>query len=381
MLAMDNVLELESFMSVYCKQTYAVTLGRAAWGIALTLKSLAEKLRRETEMTTFRIAVPSFLCQSPLGAILLEQWEPVFCDIDLDTAMVSLSEWEKAFKNGVQAALLVHMFGNPCQHTQGISELCKKYQVFLLEDVCLALGAKINHRPCGSWGDAAFFSFGHTKLIDVGSGGLVATSHQWLDESIRKHEATLNKTPEELRAKIAETFLKKFYDAKKYLVIDETTAKKKFSGLIYDYLPLVSQNLNVEIAEKITDKLKNLSVFVSQRVAKALLYKNKIKVPIQVFGMEAGMVPWRFVFRIPGISRLQQETLSDDLRKNGVHISNWYLPLHWICSHKTSYLSTLPQTEILSREIFQLWLTEDTDDDTINRNCEIFSKSYEKLQI
>ncbi len=150
--------ELESKIASYTDQKIGVAVGRAAWGISLTLRCFNAKLSEKNTIIKPKIALPAFLCQSPLGAIIAENWEPIFCDIDLDTAMVPLHEWERVIQAGANAILLVHMFGNPDTNIQSISDLCKKNNVYLLEDACLALGAHVNGRPCGSWGDAAFFS-------------------------------------------------------------------------------------------------------------------------------------------------------------------------------------------------------------------------------
>ena len=377
----DKTPDLEAKMASMSMQPYAVALGRAAWGIALTLRCIGERLCKEKSGTRPRIAMPAFLCQSPLGAVLSEDWEPLFCDIDLQTGIIPIREWERVFRSGVDAALLVHMFGNPDENIQGIAALCAKHQVFLMEDACLALGATAGGRPCGAWGDAAFYSFGHTKLIDVGSGGILVTRHGWLASDVRNQLKTCEPTSDEVRNRTAETFLKKFYDAKSHLIDNEPLAKKKFSGLIGEYYPLVSQKWDLSLAEKILPHLDNLPSIVELRRNKANQYRQALVPFIEVLGMSGNSVPWRFVFRIAGISRNQQERLSECIREEGVHVSNWYLPLHWILPSGSEHAADLRQTEMLSREIFQFWLNESADSATISRNCEIFSSCLNKLMI
>lgn len=49
--------------------------------------------------------------------------------------------------------------------------------IFVIEDACQALGGTLQNRPVGSWGDLSVFSFGGSKLVSAGRGGVVLTSN------------------------------------------------------------------------------------------------------------------------------------------------------------------------------------------------------------
>ena len=71
--------------------------------------------------------------------------------------------------------------------------------------------------------------------------------------------------------------------------------------------------------------------------------------------MGNGCVPWRYVFRLPGIDWQTQHDIAESLRATGMHVSNWYLPAHWFFGWRAG---ALPGVETLAREVFQFWLDD-----------------------
>jgi len=123
---------------------------------------------------------------------------PLFVDIDLETANLSpvaLNEFLvnqcEVDKNGqlrhiqtdtrIAAVMPVHLYGLPAD-LEAISEICKQYQLTLIEDACQAHGAKT--RVNGEWkragtvGAAAAFSFYPGKNLGaIGDAGAVVTNN------------------------------------------------------------------------------------------------------------------------------------------------------------------------------------------------------------
>jgi dTDP-4-amino-4,6-dideoxygalactose transaminase len=132
---------------------------------------------------------------------------------------------------------------------------------------------------------------------------------------------------------------------------------------------------NPDVSEKILAKLDHINSAVLARREKNNLYKDLMHetkfVPIK---MSQGSVPWRAVFRLPGIDWAKQDVISEAVRKEGVDISNWYIPSHWMIVNKTDPPPLLKSTELLSREIFQLWLDDRTEINCIRRNVLIITK-------
>jgi perosamine synthetase len=67
-----------------------------------------------------------------------------------------------------------------------ILELCKKYNLFLIEDSAEMHGQQYYDKKCGSFGDISTFSFYPNKLITTGEGGMILTDNNELNEACRK---------------------------------------------------------------------------------------------------------------------------------------------------------------------------------------------------
>ena len=68
-----------------------------------------------------------------------------------------------------------HMYGNPCEMDK-IKKLTNKFSIYLIEDCAQSLGSKYNNKYTGSNGDISIFSFGYSKNLDVGEGGIILSN-------------------------------------------------------------------------------------------------------------------------------------------------------------------------------------------------------------
>jgi CDP-6-deoxy-D-xylo-4-hexulose-3-dehydrase len=108
-----------------------------------------------------------------LGAI------PVFVDVDLITHNVNVDLIEAAISPNTKAIMLAHTLGNP-YNLEKIRLICDKYNLWLVEDCCDALGAEYNGKHVGTFGDIATCSFYPAHHITMGEGGAVFTNNSEL---------------------------------------------------------------------------------------------------------------------------------------------------------------------------------------------------------
>lgn len=101
---------------------------------------------------------------------------PVFVDVDLDTHNIDATKIEAAITPKTKAIMLAHSLGNPF-NLRVVTELCKKYQLWLVEDCCDALGAKYDGQLVGTFGDISTLSFYPAHHITMGEGGAVFTNN------------------------------------------------------------------------------------------------------------------------------------------------------------------------------------------------------------
>ena len=100
---------------------------------------------------------------------------PVFVDVDNITHNINADLVEEAITPKTKAIMLAHTLGNPFNLGK-IKELCEKYDLWLVEDCCDALGAEFNGQKVGTWGDIATLSFYPAHHMTMGEGGAVFTN-------------------------------------------------------------------------------------------------------------------------------------------------------------------------------------------------------------
>lgn len=101
---------------------------------------------------------------------------PVFVDVDLTTHNIDASQIEAAITPKTKAIMLAHSLGNPF-NLEVVTALCKKHNLWLVEDCCDALGATYKGQMVGTFGDIATLSFYPAHHITMGEGGVVFTNN------------------------------------------------------------------------------------------------------------------------------------------------------------------------------------------------------------
>ena len=104
---------------------------------------------------------------------------PVFVDVDKFTHNIDVSKIEAAISPKTKAIMLAHSLGNPF-NLDVVMDLCKKYNLWLIEDCCDALGSTYRGQMVGTFGDIATLSFYPAHHITMGEGGAVFTNHDEL---------------------------------------------------------------------------------------------------------------------------------------------------------------------------------------------------------
>jgi CDP-6-deoxy-D-xylo-4-hexulose-3-dehydrase len=104
---------------------------------------------------------------------------PVFVDVDKLTHNIDASKIETAIGPKTKAIMLAHSLGNPF-NLDVVTTLCKKYNLWLIEDCCDALGTTYRGQMVGTFGDIATLSFYPAHHITMGEGGAVFTKHDEL---------------------------------------------------------------------------------------------------------------------------------------------------------------------------------------------------------
>jgi CDP-6-deoxy-D-xylo-4-hexulose-3-dehydrase len=171
---------LEKFLGI--KHVLTVNSGSSANLLALmalTSPMLGDRaLQPGDEVISVAAAFPTTV--NPIiqyGAI------PVFIDVDIPTYNIDVTKIEKAISSKTKAIMIAHTLGNPF-NIEVVTDLCKRYKLWLIEDCCDALGAKYQGRFVGTFGDIGTISFYPAHHITMGEGGAVITNDSKLKKIV-----------------------------------------------------------------------------------------------------------------------------------------------------------------------------------------------------
>jgi len=132
------------------------------------------------------VMMPGYLWVSCASAIVRTGAIPRLVDIDASFCM-DPDDLERKIGPHSKAVLAVNMSGAMGRNDR-IAAICKKHGMRFLEDCAQAIGASLNGRPSGSYGDIGIFSFQLNKNMTSGEGGLLVTE----DEDLYKRCSALH---------------------------------------------------------------------------------------------------------------------------------------------------------------------------------------------
>ncbi len=137
---------------------------------ALTSPKLRDRqLKPGDEVITVAAGFPT-----TVNPILQNRLVPVFLDVTLPTYEIDVSQLESAYSSKVKAVMIAHTLGNVF-NLDAVTSFCRKYNLWLIEDCCDALGSTYNGQKVGTFGDIATVSFYPAHHITMGEGGAVLT--------------------------------------------------------------------------------------------------------------------------------------------------------------------------------------------------------------
>jgi CDP-4-dehydro-6-deoxyglucose reductase, E1 len=173
--------EFAEFFGV--KSCSLVNSGSSANLIALTTltsyKLGDKRLKPGDEVITVATGFPT-----TVNPIIQNGLIPVFVDVDVPTCNIKAEDIEKAVSSKTRAIMIAHTLGNSF-NLDVVMEVVKKYDLFLVEDCCDAVGATYRGKKVGTYGHIATVSFYPAHHMTMGEGGAVLTNDLKLERIIR----------------------------------------------------------------------------------------------------------------------------------------------------------------------------------------------------
>lgn len=175
-----NVAAFENRLSSFTEIPFSVVVSSGTAALHLSLMALGISLNDS-------VIVPAFTFPATANVVDAVGAEVILTDVDSSSYVMTPELLEETIiKNShkkIKAVIVVHEFGYPAQ-IKAISEITKKYGLFLIEDASCALGTIADDHHVGHYSNMACFSFHPRKAITTGEGGAVITTKPELAEKI-----------------------------------------------------------------------------------------------------------------------------------------------------------------------------------------------------
>lgn len=172
-----KVKQMESMMKSMYGMKYASGCSSGTAAVHIALGALAIEPGRE-------IITSSITDMGTLTGVLYQLLVPRFADIDPATYNMDPKSVEKLVNKKTGAILVVHHAGLPAD-IEAFVAIGKRHGIPVIEDCAQAHLTHWKGKPLGTFGDISTFSFNHFKHITTGSGGVVLTNRDDIEERAR----------------------------------------------------------------------------------------------------------------------------------------------------------------------------------------------------
>ena len=337
-----NTKEFEKRVADYLGVKHAIGIANGTDALAISLKALGIKEGDEVITTPFTFFATA-------EAISVVGAKPVFVDVKLNDFNIDPDKIEEAITDKTKAIMPVHIFGTPAEMDK-INKIAKKYNLYVIEDACQAIGAKYGSEMVGSLGDLACFSFFPTKNLGTyGDGGLITTNNDDLATICRAIKAHGSGENGEKAYNLLNNIQKDVVEDKNS---DDTVYNPK---KYYNYLIGHNSRLDELHAGILNIKLNYLDEWNNKRIENAKFYDENLK--DNEFTLMKLDENNKNVYHMYILQSENREEITKKLAENGIGYGVYYpVPLHLQKAYE--YLGykegDLPNADYLSKRTFAI---------------------------
>lgn len=261
--------------------------------------------------------VPANICYAAVLPILYSGNQPVFADVGED-GNLTCDAVTAVLKTEPRGAIIPHMYGNPCREISDICRALRARGAVVIEDCALAMGADIAGAMAGTFGDYAVYSFGYSKTIDCGYGGLIASQRN-VDELAALNAELPFHTPG------VDAELQLFSQVYRVLrnnpagALTETVYAYARQRLQHGFLFRASP----EHIDRLTASTSKLDLVIRQRRENVARYEACLNwsAGLKRYEFHTGAVPWRYNILVDAPRR---SGLIAALLQQRLPVSDWY---------------------------------------------------------
>lgn len=320
----DQNAQLEKQMAVYLGVPHVQTFNSGRSALYFALKALGVGEGDE-------VIVQAYTCVSVPNAILWIGAKPVYIDID-DSYNIDAEKLSKSITEKTKCIITQNTFGVPASIKE-IRRIAREKNISIIEDVAHALGAEVDGKKVGSFGDISIFSFGRDKVISSIAGGALATKNKELFKKIQpEHEDLKDMSFIDVKRHLLHPLITSFsmatYSWGLGKVVSLIARKLKLTPKVLEAeekcgkLPKNAfQKLPNALALLASKQLDSVDSRNSDRIKKARYYTEKLKEvqQIQLPKIQSGSVFLRYTVQARDADKLMQFA-----KARGVYLGDWY---------------------------------------------------------
>ena len=296
----SKVREFEEKFAKHMSSKYAVMANSGSSANLLMIAALV--LDKDINLNEGdEVIVPTLSWATTYYPLQQYKLKAKFVDINLDTLNINEEAIVSAISKKTKAIFAVNVLGNPCKFNK-LKEICKRYNLILIEDNCESLGAKYNNKHCGTFGITGSFSFYFSHHIHTIEGGMIVTDNESTYHhllSLRAH-GWIRDLPED--NKIFKKRGNSFEDSFVFVLPGYNLRPNEING-----------SIGIEQLKKVNNIIKQRRINAS--VFKSLFNKNE-HIRLQV---ETGKSSWfGFSIILRGKLKNKRSEILNILNKNGI---------------------------------------------------------------
>ena len=310
----SNGLNTKIFEKKFSKLTnnkFSIAVQSGTSALHLALKTLDVKKND-------KVLLPNYTCVSNISTVSQCGAKAVLVDIEEETLGLDYELVKIAIEKFKPKVLqLVHIYGFPARDTKKIIQLCKKKKIKIIEDTSESLGAKINLKKVGTFGDLNVTSIRSEKMIGVGEGAVLSTN---------KKEIYLKSLL--LASRGAPKRDKKNPYWEKYYVTTEG----------YNYLmPHLLGSIARGQIERFKGELLAKKIKLG-KLYKRLITKNNFS-SAQKYQKNSSPVFWLNSIIFNNLTKQQVRKLGEYLEKSGIEVRSGFWPLNLLKNFNSIYIT------------------------------------------
>ncbi|MDA8173766.1 MAG: aminotransferase class I/II-fold pyridoxal phosphate-dependent enzyme [Nitrospiraceae bacterium] len=284
------------------------------------------------------VILPGFTCVVVPNAIKYLGAKPCYIDIDPNTFNIDPEKINEKISRKTRAIIAQHTFGIPAE-IDAIIKIAKKYNLFVIEDSCHAIGSKYKGWEVGTYGDAAFFSSQWSKPVTSGLGGWVKANNPELKRRLAEIHASFSQpsTKESLVLRMQYLLHEALLTPSLFWITQEAYRKLSKYGFAIGSSSIdeLSGAMPAHYAKKMTDwqeklvekKLSEIATVIEHRVWAAAQYDKLLP--------QAGFEPsklspaYEAVFLRYPVRIGNKKALLHSAKKNMIEMGDWFVsPVH-----------------------------------------------------